>query len=134
MVNPKILLVCGGRHFSAHSKLFATLDHLKPSLVITGTYELHTTPLHRITGADELALTWCRMNGIQSAMCEANWDFFNRAAGPIRNRNMLMLNPTAVLVFPGGTGTANMKKVALATGIHVMEMTDTLLPEEMNWL
>ncbi len=73
------------------------------------------------------------MKGIQSAMCEANWDFFSRAAGPIRNRNMLVLKPTAVLAFPGGTGTASMKKLARSAGIHVMEMKENMLVEEVNW-
>jgi len=47
-----------------------------------------------------------------------------RAAGPIRNRQMLEeFRPAIVLAFPGGAGTANCVKTARELGILVKEIS-----------
>ncbi|MEM9912925.1 MAG: hypothetical protein AAF922_19365 [Pseudomonadota bacterium] len=45
-----------------------------------------------------------------------------RAAGPIRNKEMLDEGcPDLVVAFPGGRGTANMVKQAQAAGVEVLD-------------
>ena len=107
------ILVTGGRDFEDMKMLFNVLDEVHAfdgyipmpngiSLVIHGDAD----------GADTLAGAWARNRGIQEVKCPANWDFYKKAAGPIRNRAMLGLRPDYVIAFPGGTGTADMKKAA----------------------
>ena len=50
----------------------------------------------------------------------ANWKKHGRAAGPIRNKQMLEeAKPDLVIAFPGGAGTANMVKQAREAGVKV---------------
>ena len=51
----------------------------------------------------------------------ANWKKYGRAAGPIRNKEMLESNIDFLLAFRGGRGTANCKKEAKKLGIKIME-------------
>lgn len=53
----------------------------------------------------------------------ADWGRYKKAAGHIRNREMLIDGaPDIVLSFPGGSGTANMVKISREAGIDVYEM------------
>lgn len=74
-------------------------------------------------GADKLAGEWCRQwdNDIAVHRYPANWIKYGKAAGPIRNREMLeRFIPDVVLAFPGGKGTEDMKSVAREHGIRVL--------------
>lgn len=51
----------------------------------------------------------------------ANWERYGKAAGPIRNKEMLESNIDILLVFQGGKGTINCKKEAEKLGIKIME-------------
>ena len=42
-------------------------------------------------GADLIADEYARLLGIQTVQCDANWAFYNRAAGPIRNSRQLQV-------------------------------------------
>lgn len=46
----------------------------------------------------------------------ASWELHGKAAGPIRNRAMLEDDVDVLVVFPGGTGTANCAKQAKEMG------------------
>jgi len=50
-------------------------------------------------GADSLADKVCEDHGIHTAIINARWQQFDKAAGPIRNNMMLSLVPDIVLVF-----------------------------------
>ena len=110
------VLVCGGRDFKKWSIIF---NHLKTL------HEKHNIT-HIITGgadgADSYAKGCARELGIQTVECDANWNLYGKAAGPIRNRNMLDLQPDLVIAFPGGKGTASMKALAQQAGIEVIEL------------
>ena len=73
-------------------------------------------------GADAMAAEYARNHGIRFATVNPNWDRHGKAAGPIRNADMLDLNPTMVIAFPGGRGTANMVKQARDAGVEVIEI------------
>lgn len=77
------------------------------------------------TGADALAAQWASEYGINCVCWPANWQAYGRAAGPIRNREMLtaaLANGTAcaLLAFPGGRGTASAIHSAQSLGIPVI--------------
>lgn len=108
------VLVTGGREYSDKLRVWEILDgvHLETpiSLLIHG----------QATGADRLAGDWAAEHGVRVSASPADWKKYGRAAGPIRNREMLDENPNLVVAFPGGKGTANMVKVARAAGLHVV--------------
>jgi len=57
-------------------------------------------------GADTLALEWPEARGIQVARFPADWNTHGRAAGPIRNQQMLDEGkPELVVSFLGGRRT-----------------------------
>lgn len=41
------------------------------------------------SGADDIVRKWCAMEGVSHTVYHANWDMYDNAAGPIRNRQML---------------------------------------------
>lgn len=110
-----VVLVCGGRDYRDEAAAFAFLDNLhkrRPfDLVIEGDAD----------GADRLAKRWCFSRGVHCATVPALWSKRGRAAGPMRNLAMLKLKPDAVIAFPGGRGTENMKQIARDAGIPVVE-------------
>jgi len=56
-------------------------------------------------------------------MVRAKWSKHGRAAGPIRNQEMIdECKPDLVVAFPGGRGTADMVRRAKAAGIRVIEV------------
>lgn len=74
-------------------------------------------------GADTLAAEWARDRGIPVLPFPADWDSHPRAAGPIRNAQMLREGkPDVVIAFPGGRGTANMIDQAERAGVPVLRI------------
>lgn len=60
-------------------------------------------------GADVICGAWGKRHGHPVASMEANWDFYGKPAGPIRNQWMLdFFRPTYAVGFPGGPGTRDM--------------------------
>ena len=102
-------LICGGRDFAdpvMMSRALASLIlHPKDAVVIHGDAR----------GADRMAATWAENHGAKVEPYPADWVRHGKAAGPIRNRYMLMDGrPDVVIAFPGGPGTADMVKQARA--------------------
>lgn len=110
-------LVCGGRNYSDKKSLFQTLSHahaLKPATVL-----IHGGA----NGADSMAGEWAKWAGVEVIVFMADWKKYGKAAGPIRNTQMLDEGkPDAVIAFAGGLGTTNMVKQARARGIRVIEI------------
>jgi hypothetical protein len=108
------LLVCGGRDYDDQYEIFTILDriHARVGLgcIIHGAAR----------GADTLAGKWAEIRGIPQEPYPADWKQHGRAAGPIRNRAMLIAgNPDGVVAFPGGRGTADMVRIASEAGVKV---------------
>ncbi|BAQ18361.1 hypothetical protein GL4_2928 [Methyloceanibacter caenitepidi] len=75
------------------------------------------------TGADALAGFWAIAVGVPILAFAADWNKHGRAAGPIRNKQMLDEGkPDLVIAFPGGRGTANMVRQARERGVEVVEV------------
>lgn len=110
------VLVCGGRDFSDARRLAETMNALHLE------HEFGVVIHGAARGADSLADSWARRNGIQTCACPALWDKHGNAAGPQRNRAMLLLQPQLVVAFPGGAGTASMISLATDAGVPVIRV------------
>ena len=107
------VLVCGGRDYLNYEAVYEALVWYAPSLVIHGDAR----------GADTLAADAASNLGIAYLAFPADWKQYGKAAGYIRNSQMLREGkPDLVLAFPGGRGTANMMKQARAAGVEVVDM------------
>lgn len=120
-----IVLVFGGRLYKDRATVFAELDKIHAE-----------TPISQIIhggaqGADRFGQQWARTRGVSEVEFRADWDnlhaeivrakkrpdgsFYNSAAG--NNRNLLMMakgRPDIALEFPGGAGTASMRRIVRA--------------------
>lgn len=117
------VLVCGGREYADKKTMAKVLDALN----LNGSIEI---VIHGdAPGADRLAGQWAESRNIHAAAVPALWKKFRNAAGPKRNRAMLLLEPTQVVAFPGGTGTADMIRAATAAGIPVLDVSKLAQPK-----
>ncbi len=117
MANGLRLLVCGGRDFADKRILDAALSEMQAKHGIAAIIQ------GAAAGADTLAAEWGRSKGVPVEAFPADWETHRRAAGPIRNKQMLDEGrPDAVLAFPGGRGTANMVRQAEAAGVRVWKV------------
>jgi hypothetical protein len=104
------VLVCGGRDFHDTKRVDEVLCKYAPSVVIHGCAR----------GADTLASIWASQHGVREMKFPADWATHGKAAGMIRNAQMLQEGaPDMVIAFPGGKGTANMIALARRAGIRV---------------
>ena len=108
------LLVCGDRNWKDYDLLLQEVTTLHPDIVIEG----------EARGADLMARTAAYSLGIEVIAFSAQWDKYGRAAGPIRNQQMLTEGrPDMVLAFhdsiTSSKGTANMIRIAKLAGVPV---------------
>ena len=108
------ILVTGGRGYADQALLFGVLDmqaeQSHVGAIIQGGAE----------GADRLARLWCHSRMVRYDNYPAEWRKHGKAAGPIRNQQMIDEGrPTMVFAFPGGRGTADMVRRAKAAGVPV---------------
>ena len=112
------VIVCGGRDFEDRDFVFKALDQIHGQIDFS-------TVIHGAcpTGADRLADDWAKSRGdITTWRFPANWRKHGKAAGPIRNREMIEKgNPSLVIAFPGGKGTTNMLSLAAEYGLDTIE-------------
>lgn len=109
-------IVCGGRDYTNISAVRHALhslhSHTGITLIIEG----------GALGADRLARAWAIACDVPYVTVAADWDKHGKAAGPIRNAEMLATHkPDGVVAFPGGRGTADMIAQARAAGVKVWE-------------
>lgn len=111
------VLVCGSREFTNTNLLYAVLDRLHKDrgfdVVIEGDAR----------GADRMAGYWARRNKIDNLKFPAEWDKYGKAAGPVRNQQMLDEGkPDLVIAFPVGAarGTKHMMRIANEAGVEVI--------------
>jgi hypothetical protein len=122
------ILVCGGRNFIDRSIIFETLyDYcdlrgLKTDEDKYGNWLPCVTIIHGgASGADSIADDWAIINWCPVEEFKADWKKYGKAAGPIRNKQMLDEGkPDVVIAFPGGRGTQNMVQLAEERGIETL--------------
>jgi hypothetical protein len=109
------VLICGSRGWTA----------IEPIRVVLEGYGRGTTLIHGASrGADNIAVGIAKSRGFEIYSFPADWKGKGRAAGPIRNREMLTANPEVVWAFKINFdwslktgGTENMVKIAKEAGI-----------------
>lgn len=116
------VMVFGGRHYPNRARVFAELDAIHAETPITVLIQ------GEASGADRYGKRWALAHGIPTEDYPADWDdlqaavvrakkrpdgsFYNAAAG--NNRNLFMMaksRPDIALEFPGGSGTASMRRI-----------------------
>lgn len=111
------VLVCGGRDYADKDLLYTILDTAHAANPIV------TLIVGDASGADALAAEWAKDRDIPLEEYPAAWERHGRAAGPIRNKQMLDEGrPHLVIAFPGGRGTANMVAQAETADVPVAKV------------
>ena len=118
------ILITGSRNWNDEQALAA------PLFEYTGCYrqdELVVVHGGCPTGADAIAEKLCQNYGIRTEVHLADWDKHGRAAGPIRNQQMVDLGADICLAFPLGEsrGTRHCMRVAEKAGIKVVNHGDS---------
>jgi len=126
------ILICGGRNFYKYSLLRETLTKILDDIW----HEHEDTEITFIqggaSGADFLAkvfaldeMGWLNSPKVLHQEFLADWKTHGRAAGMIRNQEMLDEGkPDLVVAFPGGSGTEDMIRRSKKAGIKVIEVED----------
>lgn len=90
-------------------------------------------------GVDKICGAWAKDNNITVRPCPADWDDvdsegavvryrrdgtpYNLLAGPIRNESMIIeYMPDLAIIFPGGTGTQDMRERCMEASIEIADM------------
>ncbi len=107
------LIVSGSRNCTDDKKIFSELDRIHRTANIT--LIIHGGA----RGVDALAGLWATNNNIPVQVYPADWVTFGRAAGPIRNKQMLDSHPDRWIAFPSedSRGTKNFITQAMETTI-----------------
>lgn len=127
-----VVLVCGGRDYKDRDNVVRWMDKLfapsYPSDIDgSGGTWLPRPDLFLIEGgakgADTFACEWAVVNWVRGKTYEANWEKHGKAAGFIRNQQMIDEGkPNMAIAFPGGSGTADMIQRALLANIPVLRI------------
>jgi len=119
-------LIYGGRDWDDQDKMNRVLDALHAehrfSMIMTGGQQSWCGA--RKFGADWQAYIWARP-AMTIDVFPADWLVFGKAAGPIRNKRMLIEGrPDIGVEFPGGKGTRGMRRQLQDAGIPVIFAKD----------
>lgn len=105
-------LIFGGRDFDDWRLLDGALTQLHAAYGISEIIE------GEAKGADFLARVWAKYTGIPFRGFPADWNKHGRAAGGIRNQQMLDEGrPEYAVGLPGGRGTADMAQRLRNAGV-----------------
>lgn len=111
------IIVCGGRDFSDYEyfqrSMRSVLSQYQDVLLVSG----------HAKGADSLAERFAKEAGIPIRVFPADWGTYGKAAGPIRNRQMLDFakeeNPVVIAFWDRKSrGTKNMLRQAWEAGVN----------------
>lgn len=120
---PMNVLVCGSRDWEDRALLDSTLDALLAKL---GPFEVIEG---EAKGADTMAREWAERKRLPVQKFPADWAKLGKAAGPVRNVQMLAEGkPDLVVAFqtPGGSkGTSHMVAIARHRNVDVRVVTAT---------
>lgn len=136
-----LIVVTGGRDFADFHLVGTVLDAFgakEPiTIVVTGACGVSAADFNldpsiefarkKMRGVDGFADRWAKARNAQTTHFFADWDADGAAAGPRRNGRMLKWAKErgcrGVIAFPGGAGTADCVRQALAMGLKVARVT-----------
>ena len=81
------IIVCGGRHFDDYPRLVAEIDGAVESLGLKRD-EIEVVSGH-CAGADQLGERYAEEHEVACKVFPAEWKKYGRAAGPVRNSQMI---------------------------------------------
>lgn len=117
------VLVTGGRDYADRATVRRTLRYLA-DCYIHGFRPEEVVLVHGgAPGADTLAAEEATALGWRVEAHPADWETHGRAAGPIRNKEMVA-GAHYCLVFPGGDGAANCRRLALNAHVPVIDIKE----------
>lgn len=119
------IIVCGGRHFEDYELLKSILDkHLEDNGIALTDVEIVSG---HCQGADMLGERYAKENGCALKVFPAEWKNYGKAAGPIRNKQMVEYISAAkkklvvAFVSPKSKGTCHTVSLARKINIPVIE-------------
>lgn len=75
-------------------------------------------------GADKFGEVWAAANDAWLDLFPADWETHGKAAGFIRNQQMVDSGLDYAIQFPGGNGTADMRRRLDKAGVTVWEVKE----------
>ena len=126
MINKEIkarIIICGGRHFNDYD----TLETLVDSVIAENALSIDEIEIisGHCEGADTLGEQYAKNHGLACILFPAEWSKYGRAAGPIRNSQMIEYasksqNPIVVAILsPRAKGTMDTVKKATKKGFTI---------------
>lgn len=130
-MKPSRILVTGSRRHAGKRLIWRVLDAIHkvhPDMVVVHgeCYPPKDRDGNRPDiSADWLAHLWCLDRGVPDEPHPADWDLHGKAAGPIRNQEVVDLGADECHGFPDGrsAGTADCMRRAKKAGIPVLRWT-----------
>lgn len=114
------ILVCGGRDFDDYTMMDLWLTKLQKSILEKMVNKPKWVLIHGgARGADTLAHKWAQANKVEDInVFKADWNTHGKAAGFLRNEEMLNEDPDHVIGFEGGNGTRHMLAISIHREFH----------------
>lgn len=109
------VIISGGRDYRLSSNDLSRLDALEPRIPITEVVS------GGARGVDACGESWARARAIPVKRFTAHWDKQGKKAGPVRNAKMAEY-ADALVVFPGGSGTDDMVRKAVAAKLRIYDL------------
>lgn len=119
------VIIAGGRDFKDYELLERICDHYLQNKgsdiqIVSGKQKSVDSKTGEEYGADFLGEVYAEKRGFTVEPFPANWSKHNRAAGPIRNRDMAKYADALIAFHDGESrGTANMIETARAMWLDV---------------
>lgn len=113
------VIICGGREFDNYDAVKETMD-----AVVLHYGDVTAVVQGGARGADLLGRKWAIENNIPYEQYDADWARYGKAAGFMRNQEMLEESgANLVVAFPGGNGTYDMVKRARRHGVEIVNVS-----------
>ena len=117
MNTPKRILICGSRHFRDAKRIFQYISNLpRDTIIIEG----------EARGTDTIVWVCCEILGLKYVSFPADWAAYHKAAGNIRNKQMLVEGRPDLVIFyhddlDESRGTINLLEMADKLKIPIEE-------------
>ena len=116
------LIVTGGRDYNNYELVDKVLTQVYNEMFPN---QIVAVVQGNAKGADALGKRWALANNIPCEEFDADWQRYGKAAGVMRNQEMLdESQPCVVVAFPGGRGTFDMMRRTKQAGVELSVVKD----------